>query len=57
VIDQKRKKTMASLDELFEGGSEDDRPMSFEITDGEPTPLTALPTSRTGSGLRRDCSS
>jgi RNA polymerase sigma-70 factor (ECF subfamily) len=39
VIDQKRKKTMASLDELFEGGSEDDRPMSFEITDGEPTPF------------------
>ncbi len=38
VIDQKRKKTMASLDELFEGG-EDDRPMSFEITDGEPTPF------------------
>jgi RNA polymerase sigma-70 factor (ECF subfamily) len=37
VIDQKRKKTMASLDELFEGGNEDDRPMSFEITDGEPT--------------------
>jgi RNA polymerase sigma-70 factor (ECF subfamily) len=39
VIDQKRKKAMASLDELFEGGSEDDRPMSFEITDGEPTPF------------------
>ena len=39
VIDQKRKKTMTSLDELFEGGSEDDRPMSFEITDGEPTPF------------------
>lgn len=39
VIDQKRKKTMASLDELFEGGSEDDRPLSFEITDDEPTPF------------------
>jgi RNA polymerase sigma-70 factor (ECF subfamily) len=39
VIDQKRKKTMTSLDELFEGGSEDDRPMSFEITGGEPTPF------------------
>jgi RNA polymerase sigma-70 factor (ECF subfamily) len=39
VIDQKRKKTMASLDELFEVGSGDDRPMSFEITDGEPTPF------------------
>lgn len=39
VIDQKRKRTMASLDELFEGGSEDDRPMSFEVADGEPTPF------------------
>jgi len=39
VIDQKRKRTMSSLDELFEGGSEDDRPMSFEIADGEPTPF------------------
>ena len=39
VIDQKRKKTMASLDEMFEVGGEDDRPMSFEITDGEPTPF------------------
>jgi RNA polymerase sigma-70 factor (ECF subfamily) len=38
VIDQKRKKTMASLDELFEGGS-DDRPMALEIADGEPTPF------------------
>jgi RNA polymerase sigma-70 factor (ECF subfamily) len=39
VIDQKRKRTMSSLDELFEGGSEDDRPMSFEVADGEPTPF------------------
>jgi RNA polymerase sigma-70 factor (ECF subfamily) len=39
VIDQKRKRTMASLDELFEGGSDDDRPMSFEIADDEPTPF------------------
>ena len=37
VIDLKRKRTMASLDELFEVGSEDDRPMAFEIPDGEPT--------------------
>jgi RNA polymerase sigma-70 factor (ECF subfamily) len=42
VIDQRRKKTMASLDELFECGSEDDRPMSFEIADGEPTPFDHL---------------
>jgi RNA polymerase sigma-70 factor (ECF subfamily) len=39
VIDQRRKRTMSSLDELFEGGSEDDRPMSFEVADDEPTPF------------------
>jgi RNA polymerase sigma-70 factor, ECF subfamily len=39
VIDQRRKKTMSSLDELFEAGSEDDRPMSFEVANGEPTPF------------------
>jgi len=33
VIDYRRKRTVASLDELFEGSSEDDRPMSYEITD------------------------
>ena len=39
MIDQRRKRTMASLDEFFEGKSDDDRPMSFEIADGEPTPF------------------
>ena len=39
VIDQKRKKTMSSLDELFEAGTEDDRPMSFEVADDEPSPF------------------
>ena len=39
VIDQKRKRTMASLDELIEGKGDDDRPMAFEIADGEPTPF------------------
>src|ERR1700675_3535484 len=39
VIDQRRKRTMSSLDEMFEGRSDDDRPMSFEIADSEPTPL------------------
>jgi RNA polymerase sigma-70 factor, ECF subfamily len=39
VIDQRRKRTLSSLDELFEGKSEDDRPMSFEVADGEPTPF------------------
>jgi len=39
VIDQKRKKTMSSLDELFEGGLEDDRPMRFEVADDDPGPF------------------
>ncbi|MGB9407162.1 MAG: sigma-70 family RNA polymerase sigma factor [Terracidiphilus sp.] len=39
VIDQRRKRTMSSLDELFESGGDDDRPMAFEISDGEPTPF------------------
>jgi RNA polymerase sigma factor (sigma-70 family) len=30
VIDQRRKRTMSSLDELVEGNGDDDRPMSFE---------------------------
>jgi RNA polymerase sigma-70 factor, ECF subfamily len=42
VIDQRRKKTMSSLDELFENGSDDDRPMSFEIADSDPTPFDLL---------------
>jgi RNA polymerase sigma-70 factor (ECF subfamily) len=39
VIDYRRKRTVASLDELFEGSNEDDRPMSFEISDSQPTPF------------------
>ena len=39
VIDQKRKRTMSSLDELFEAGGDDDRPMTFEVADGEPNPF------------------
>jgi RNA polymerase sigma-70 factor (ECF subfamily) len=39
VIDYRRKRTLASLDELFEGSNDDDRPMSFEITDTQPTPF------------------
>jgi RNA polymerase sigma-70 factor (ECF subfamily) len=39
VIDQRRKRTMSSLDELFEVGGEDDKPMSFEIADDDPTPF------------------
>src|SRR5271157_6446303 len=35
AIDQRRKRTMASLDELFDGSSDDDRPMSFEVAAGE----------------------
>jgi RNA polymerase sigma-70 factor (ECF subfamily) len=42
VIDYRRKRTLASLDELFEGSSEDDRPMSFEIMDGQPSPFEQM---------------
>lgn len=42
VIDYRRKRTLASLDELVEGASEDDRAMSFEIADGHPTPFEHL---------------
>ena len=39
LIDLRRKKTMSSLDELFESGNDDDRPMSFEIAGDDPTPF------------------
>jgi RNA polymerase sigma-70 factor (ECF subfamily) len=39
VIDHRRKRTMSSLDELFETGNDDDRPMTFEVADGDPTPF------------------
>ena len=39
VIDYRRKRTLSSLDELFEGPSDDDRPMSFEVSDSQPTPF------------------
>lgn len=42
LIDLRRKRTMSSLDELFEGGTDEDRPMAFELADGEPTPFDHL---------------
>ena len=39
LIDQRRKRTMSSLDELFEAGGEDDRPLAFEVPDHEPGPF------------------
>jgi RNA polymerase sigma-70 factor (ECF subfamily) len=30
---------LASLDELFDGSTDDDRPMSFEVTDAQPGPF------------------
>src|SRR5579862_3244972 len=39
VIDYRRKRVVASLDELFEGANDDDRPMSFELSDTQPTPF------------------
>ena len=42
VIDQRRKRTMSSLDELFEAGGDDDRPMTFEVADHEPGPFDRM---------------
>ncbi len=42
VIDYRRKRTLASLDELFEGSSDSDRPMSFEVSDDQPTPFDRM---------------
>ncbi|MGB0066235.1 MAG: sigma-70 family RNA polymerase sigma factor [Terracidiphilus sp.] len=39
VIDQRRKRTMSSLDELIEGANEDDRAMTFEVAADDPTPF------------------
>ena len=39
VIDQRRKRVLSSLDELVESGGDDDRPMSFEVADDDPTPF------------------
>jgi RNA polymerase sigma-70 factor (ECF subfamily) len=39
VIDQRRKRTMSSLDEMFEMGGDDDKPMTFEVADHEPGPF------------------
>jgi len=39
LIDQRRKRTMSSLDELFEAGGDDDRPVTFEVTDTDLTPF------------------
>ena len=45
VIDFRRKRTLASLDELFEGSADDDRPMTFELADGQATPFDRMATS------------
>jgi RNA polymerase sigma-70 factor (ECF subfamily) len=42
LIDLRRKRTMSSLDELFEGKGDDDRPMAFEVADGDPTPFDSF---------------
>src|ERR1700736_504494 len=39
VIDLRRKRTMSSLDEMFESSGDEDRPGGFEIADGSPTPF------------------
>src|SRR5215469_8874759 len=42
VIDQRRKRTMSSLDELFEAGGDDDKPMAFEVADHDPGPFDRM---------------
>ena len=42
VIDFRRTRTLASLDELFEGAGDDDKPMAMEITDEQPSPFDRL---------------
>src|ERR1700751_2203249 len=42
VIDLRRKRTMSSLDELFEAGNDDDRPLAFEVADNEPGPFDRM---------------
>src|SRR5580692_1220164 len=39
VIDQRRKRTMNSLDELIDGVGDDDRAMTFEVAADDPTPF------------------
>lgn len=51
VIDYRRKRTLASLDELFEGSNDDERAMSFEITDAQPTPFDRFASSEDRSRI------
>jgi RNA polymerase sigma-70 factor (ECF subfamily) len=39
VIDQRRKRTLSSLDELVDGAGDDDRAMTWEIADEGPSPF------------------
>jgi RNA polymerase sigma-70 factor, ECF subfamily len=39
VIDQRRKRTMNSLDELIDGATDEDRPMNVEVAAEDPTPF------------------
>ena len=39
VIDQRRKRTMNSLDELIDGAGDDDRAISVEVARDDPTPF------------------
>jgi RNA polymerase sigma-70 factor (ECF subfamily) len=42
VIDYRRKRTLASLDELVDGSSDEDRPVAFEVSDEQPTPFDRM---------------
>jgi len=51
VIDLKRKRTMSSLEEMFETAGEDDRPMGIEIATDEPSPFDQCATGEDGERL------
>ncbi|HMG88014.1 MAG TPA: sigma-70 family RNA polymerase sigma factor [Terracidiphilus sp.] len=42
VIDLRRKRTMSSLDEMFEAGGDDDKPMTLEVADHGPGPFDRM---------------
>ena len=56
VIDQRRKRTASSLDELFEAGNDEDRPMAFEVAGDEPTPFDRVSNLKTAKRSPRRCS-
>jgi RNA polymerase sigma-70 factor (ECF subfamily) len=53
VIDLRRKRTMSSLEEMFETAGEDDRPMGVEIANDGPSPFDQCSSSEDRDRLAR----